>query len=444
MPLLGAVDLAMMGRLPNIAFAGAVSLGAMIFSFMYWAMGFLRIGTAGLTAQSFGKKRADECVYNLSRALLLAALGSALLIVFRNQILSGIYLYLKPNEELWQATIDYYQIRIWAAPATVSAFAFAGWFIGMQDTKTPMYVAIVVNLVNIFLNYIFVLKLGMNIKGVAYSTLLAQYIGMALYIVFVLRGLGRGLPRGWGREQELERGQKELRGSGLLRGLGQKENLRYIFSRKVFDKSSLLQFTSINKDAFIRTLLMILVFSFFTAQSSRYGNTILVTNTILYEFFIFFSYATDGFAHAAEALCGRFDGAGDVKRKRDCIRQIFRWGVVVCLVFVTAYAIFFKEILALFSNSAEVLAEASGYLPWVLAVTVIGFAAFLWDGIYVGCLQTKAMMYIVLLATIAYFASVFLFEPNFGNHALWLGLSLFLGFRSLVMTLCAKKLLFRK
>lgn len=401
-PLLGAVDLAMMGRLDGLVFAGAVSLGAMIFNFMYWAMGFLRMGTAGFTAQAYGAHDEAEQGRILGRGLVLALAGALVLWGLQNVILSGAYWYMRPDADLWAATTAYFKIRIWGAPAAIATFAFSGWFIGMQDTRTPMWIAIAVNVFNILFNYLFVFIFDLKAAGVAYGTLVAQYLGLGLNLYCLCRFYPAAL--------------------GHLR------------DRALWHKAAFGRFLNVNKDVFLRTLLIIAVFSFFTAESARYGNTTLVMNTILYEFFIFFSYAMDGFAHAAEALVGRYTGEGRPREKNRCIRAIFLWGTGMTLLFAAVYTTAYEPILHLFTKEAAVWQAARPYLPWVLTMTVVGFPAFLWDGVYAGGLRTRAMLYTMLSAAAAYFGLYYAARGAWGNHALWAALIVFLLCRSLLMT----------
>ncbi len=402
-PLLGAVDLAMMGRLDGLVFAGAVSLGAMIFNFMYWALGFLRMGTAGFTAQAFGAGDEAEQGRILGRGLILALGGALLLWLLQDAVLAGARWYMDPEAELWAATTAYFKIRIWGAPAAIAAFAFGGWFIGMQNTRIPMWIAIAVNVFNILFNYLFVFTLDLKVDGVAYGTVAAQYLGLGLNLFCLYRFYPIAL--------------------------------RHLRDRAVWHKSAFGRFLNVNKDVFLRTLLIIAVFSFFTAESARYGNTTLVMNTILYEFFIFFSYAVDGFAHAAEALVGRFTGEGRPRKKRRCIRAIFLWGTGMAVLFAGVYAAAYTPILHLFTKEAAVWQAARPYLPWVLAMTLVGFPAFLWDGVYAGGLRTQAMLYTMLTAAAAYFGLYYATRGLWGNHALWAALVAFLLCRGLLMTL---------
>lgn len=401
-PLLGAVDLAMMGRLDGLVFAGAVSLGAMIFNFMYWAMGFLRMGTAGFTAQAYGARDEAEQGRILGRGLVLALAGALVLWGLQDVILYGAYWYMQPEADLWAATTGYFKIRIWGAPAAIATFAFSGWFIGMQNTRTPMWIAIAVNVFNILFNYLFVFIFDFKASGVAYGTLAAQYLGLGLNLYCLCRFYPAAL--------------------------------RHLRDRALWHKAAFGRFLNVNKDVFLRTLLIIAVFSFFTAESARYGNTTLVMNTILYEFFIFFSYAMDGFAHAAEALVGRYTGEGRPREKNRCIRAIFLWGTGMTLLFAGIYTTAYEPILHLFTKEATVWQAARPYLPWVLTMTVVGFPAFLWDGVYAGGLRTRAMLYTMLSAAAAYFGLYYAARGAWGNHALWAALIVFLLCRSLLMT----------
>lgn len=406
-PLLGAVDLAMMGRINSLTAMGAISLGAMIFNFLYWALGFLRMGTCGFTAQAYGAKRMDESVLTLFRALTVALGGALLLWIFQTPLLKAALAIASPEADLAQATARYFRLRIWAAPATIGAFAFAGWFIGMQDAKTPMWTAILVNVANIGFNALFVFVYHLGSDGVAIGTVLAQYTGLLLYAVLAGRRIAR---------------------------------LSVRFSwQEVLAWNKLKRFLHVNSDIFLRTLLLILVFAFFTAQSSRMGNETLVMNTLLYQFFIFYSYAMDGFAHAAEALCGKFTGSRQQNLKKAVIRRIFLWGAGIATVFMLGYGLFFESILSVFTNDAGILAMSRPYLPWTLLITLIGFPAFLYDGVYAGSLATKAMLLTMLSATIGFFALFYGFYAPMRNHALWLAMSGFLALRGISMSLWWKR-----
>ena len=406
-PLLGAIDLAMMGRMNSLTAMGAISLGAMIFNFIYWALGFLRMGTCGFTAQAYGANRMDECVVTLFRGLCIALLGGLLLWVLQTPILRIALSAAAPEAELAEATARYFRIRIWAAPASIAAFAYAGWFIGMQDSKTPMWVAIFVNLANIGFNYLFIFVYHFGSDGVATGTVLAQYTGLLLYTVFAVKRLTK-LPH----------------------------RVRW---RAIAEVKALKRFLNVNSDIFLRTLLLIAVFGFFTARSTRFGSEILVLNTLLYQFFIFYSYAMDGFAHAAEALCGKFTGSGERQEKRKTVRYVFLWGLGIGLAFTLCYGLGFDGIMRLFTDDTQILGLSRQYFFWIPLVTLLGFPAFLWDGVYAGSLASKAMLLTMAFSVLGFFALFYGFCPLLQNHAMWLALTGFLCLRGISMGIWSRR-----
>ena len=406
-PLLGAIDLAMMGRMNSLTAMGAISLGAMIFNFIYWALGFLRMGTCGFTAQAYGAERMDECVVTLFRGLCIALLGGLLLWALQTPILRIALSAAAPEAELAEATARYFRIRIWAAPASIAAFAYAGWFIGMQDSKTPMWVAIFVNLANIGFNYLFIFVYHFGSDGVATGTVLAQYTGLLLYTVFAVKRLTK-LPH----------------------------RVRW---RAIAEVKALKRFLNVNSDIFLRTLLLIAVFGFFTARSTRFGSEILVLNTLLYQFFIFYSYAMDGFAHAAEALCGKFTGSGERQEKRRTVRYVFRWGLGIGLAFTLCYGLGFDGIMRLFTDDTQILGLSRQYFFWIPLVTLLGFPAFLWDGVYAGSLASKAMLLTMAFSVLGFFALFYGFCPLLQNHAMWLALTGFLCLRGISMGIWSRR-----
>ncbi len=422
-PLLGSIDLAMVGRSGKLEAMGAISLGAMIFNFLYWSLGFLRMGTCGFTSQAFGAGKQEETVLNLYRSLFLALCGALLLLVLQGPILKVALLWAKPEPGLTTATAEYFRIRIWEAPATISAFAFAGWFIGMQNSRIPMYVAISINLINILANYFFIFVSGFGSNGAAMGTVVAQYSGLLLNIGFAAH--------------LLRKLRKERQGIREDSNAKPRYRIRY---RDIWQASALKRFLDINSEIFLRTLVIIFVFSFFTAQSTHFGSEYLVLNTLLYQFFIFYSYAMDGFAHAAEALCGRFTGSGEWDRKRRTVKTVFAYGFGIALLFTLVYAFSFDGIFRIFTQDTRILALCGDYYFWILGVVLLGFPAFLWDGVYAGSLATRPMLLTMLVAAAGFFAAYFGFRNNLHNHSMWLAMLLFLVLRGLCMGLMAKRI----
>lgn len=407
-PLLGAVDLAMMGRLNDIHLMGAIALGAMVFNFMYWALGFLRMGTCGFTSQAYGANQTHTLINILGRGILIALAGAFLLWVLQVPIIHLALRWVDTSPAIASATESYFFIRIWGAPAAIMSFAFSGWFIGMQNTKTPMWIAIFINICNVAFNYIFVFLFDMQANGVALGTVLAQYAGLLLTL-FILCTKYKSL-------------LSDFRWSLILK------------------LKEMKRFMNVNTDIFFRTLLIISVFSFFTAESARYGSEILVLNTILYQFFIFFSYGMDGFAHAAEALTGKFIGRGEIPVLKNCVKAVFIWGFGLSILAVLIYAFAYQDLLQIFTKDSQIHFIAKGYYYWIVALPILSFPAFLWDGVYAGALATKALLYTMLVAVgLCFFPAYYLLAPYWGNHALWFALLLFLVVRGLSLSLWVKK-----
>jgi len=411
-PLLGIVDLTMMGHLGNEVFIGAIALGGMIFNFIYWGFSFLRMGTSGFTAQAYGEENQKESISILSRALLVGILGSLLLIIMQFPIEKFSFWMISGSEEVERYAASYFYIRIWAAPATISLYAFTGWFIGMQNARTPMIVAIVVNVLNLLFNLLFVFVFDMKSDGVAWGTVLAQYCGLIL-AVFLLRKHYSQYFKFWEKKAMLE-------------------------------MKAMKAFFMVNKDIFIRTLALIFTLSFFTSKSAEANDTILAINTILFQFFIFFSYFVDGFANAGEALAGRFIGAKDKQSLVRSTRLIFYWATGVSLFFVLLNSLGGKFVLQIMTSNHEIIDGAMPYMIWIIIVPVVSFVAFIWDGIYIGATVSTHLRNSILIA-LAIFLAVYYFTTDLlGNHGLWLAFICFLGIRGIYLSMFAKRSIFNR
>lgn len=406
-PLLGLADLALMGHLGSLQDMGAIALGGMIFNFIYWLFGFLRMGTTGFTAQAKGRRDLPDVVMNLQKSLFVALMGALLVLLLQTPISWLSFKLLNGSAEVESLTKTYFNIRIWAAPATIGLYAFTGWFIGMQNTRIPMVITIVLNLLNIGFNFLFIFAFDMRADGVALGTVFAQYCGLLLAIFFFFRYY------------------RKLLKYATLKGL-----------------LKLKSFFTVNGNLFIRTLLLLLALSFFTVASAGQGDTILAVNTLLLQFFTIFAYFLDGFAFSAEALTGLFLGAGDTKRLKILIRTIFVWGGVLSLVFTLLYLGGHNILLGILTDKPDVIDASKPYLYWIIAIPLITFPAFLWDGIYIGAMASKPMRNVMIIATLVCFFPVYLLTHNLlGNHALWLSFTLMMFTRSLMMTLFAPRAL---
>ena len=401
-PLLGLVDVAIVGHLGATAYIGAIAVGGMLFSILYWLFAFLRMGTSGMTAQAYGKRDLQEVLLVWERALAIGIGIALLMILLQEPILQGAFSWMEATEEVKAGAARYFHICVWGAPAVLGLYALSGWFIGMQNTRLPMLIAIAQNIVNIACSLCFVFLLHMQIEGVALGTLLAQYAGFFL---------GLGL---W------------LRHYGRLR--------RYQQGKAFWQAAEMRRFFSINRDIFLRTLCLVGVTTFFTAAGANQGEVILAVNTLLMQLFTLFSYFMDGFAYAGEALGGRFIGAGNTLGLRRCIRLLFVWGVGLALAFTLLYAFGGQRFLGLLTDDQTVLAATGDYAFWAMAIPLCGFAAFIWDGFFIGATATGWMFRAMLIASGSFFLLYATLHNYLGNHALWLAFLSYLTLRGVVQT----------
>ena len=407
-PLLGLVDMILMGHLSSPVYIGAIALGGTIFSVMYSFFSFLRAGTTGFTAQAYGSKDTSEISYSLYRSVTIAILASLLLLALQYPISKLSLTLLDGSDEVKQLAITYFFVRIWAAPANMLLYCLNGWFIGMQNTKIPMTIAIVINVLNIIFSIFFVVVMGQDVVGVALGTVIAQYCGLATALVFLF--------------------------------VKYKSVFTKIEMPVLFDISKMKRFFKVNTDLMIRSILLVFTIAFFTNQSAKLGDNILSVNMILLQFFYIFSYFTDGFAYAGEALVGKFIGSRDSDNLNIVVKQLFKWGMFISVPFAILYAIFPTPFVKLISDNPEIIQQVQPYYIYMAIIPVITFAAFLWDGIYIGATASKAIRNTMIVSSVIVFLPLwYILVPHFGNHGLWIA---FLGFmiaRGITMTISAKK-----
>ena len=409
-PLLGAVDTALMGRLESEHYLGAVGIGGIIFSFIYWGFGFLRMATTGLTAQAFGEKDLRECGRLLLRAICIGITSSLLLLIFQWQLIDLSFRLIDASPDVEHLARIYFHIRIYAAPATLCLHAFHGVFLGLQNARYPMLLTIVVNLVNIVLNLVFVRLLNMKVEGIALATVIAQYIGLFVAVLLFSR---------------------------YYRGILPKWNLREILAF-----SKLKRFLNISADIFIRTCCLVFSHAVFTAKSAALSDTLLAINTILLQFINLMSYAIDGLAFAAEGMIGKYKGARDMPNLKGTTRQIFFWAFLFAGVIMLIFVLFGDQLLYIFTDQTSLVKQAEVYLIWVIVAPIVNVAAYIWDGIFLGATASRALRNSVIVSTLLYLSAVYLLMP-FGNHGLWGALTLLLIARGISLTVLAPKYLFR-
>ncbi len=402
-PLLGLVDVAIAGHLGSAAYIGAIAVATMVFNVIYWLLGFLRMGTSGLTAQALGSRSLAAAATTLARSLMVALIAALAIVALQAPLGDIAIRATGATGDIAASAHIYFRICVWGAPAMLGLYALTGWFIGMQNTRIPMLVAIVQNVVNIAASLFFVYVLHWRVEGIASGTLVAQYAGLLISIVLWARYYGaRMLHRvEWG---------------------------------SVCRKDALLRFFRVNRDIFFRTLFLVAVNFRFLAIGASQGAVILAVNTLLMQLFTLFSYIMDGFAYAGEALCGRLFGAADAAQLRRMVRRLFLWGSALTAVYTVAYAIGGSSFLALLTDDASVVAASSHYFAWAVLIPVAGVAAFIWDGVFIGMTATRGMLLATASAAIVFFAVNALLSSVLHNHALWLAFLLFLFTRGAVQT----------
>lgn len=409
-PLLGLVDVTIVGHLGAASYIGAIAVGGMLFNMIYWIFGFLRMGTGGLTSQAYGRQDMEEITSLLLRSLSISLMLALALLILQYPIRLIAFQLIDASSEVQALATRYFHICIWGAPATLGLYSFTGWFIGMQNTRFPMYIAILQNLVNIAASLFFVFGLEMKVEGVALGTLIAQYAGVTMAIVLTIK-----------RYHPIK---------------------QHIDIHKLWEHTAMANFFRVNRDIFLRTLCVVAVTVFFTSTGAAYGDVVLAVNTILMQLFTLYSYIMDGFAYAGEALTGKNIGAKNQKGLHETVRYLFYWGTASAVVFTALYLIGGQGFLHLLTDDEVVIAASKEYFYWVLAIPVTGYGAFLLDGICIGATATHLMLRSMVVAAGIFFVTYYSLHGVWGNHALWLAFILYLLFRGVMQAILGKKLIF--
>ena len=407
-PLLGLVDMILMGHLGSATYIGAIALGGTIFSVLYSFFSFLRAGTTGFTAQAYGSNDKTETIYSLYRSICIGIPIIILILTLQNPIAKISQFLLDGSDDVKSLALSYFYIRIWAAPANIMLYCLNGWFVGMQNTKSPMFIAILINVFNIIFSILFVIVLKQNVTGVALGTVLAQYSGLTLAIILLIKDYRKYFIK--------------------------------IEKNILFDFKKIKRFFKVNTDLMIRSFLLIISIAFFTNQSAKLGDNILAINMILLQSFYIFSYFTDGFAYAGEALTGRFIGSKDAVSLRKTIKLLLIWGFSISIPFTILYGLFPSTFVKIISNDPNILEQIQPYYVYMIIIPIITFAAFIWDGIYIGATASKAVRNTMIIASIFVFLPAwYILVPSLENHGLWIAFLCFMLTRGIVMTLMAKK-----
>lgn len=402
MPLLGVVDTALVGHLDHVYYLGALAVGSMIFNFLFWGFGFLRMGTTGLTAQEYGARDRSKMMMTLARVQLIAwAIGIGLILLQTPIILFSLWV-IESSAEVAHYTREYFDIRIYTAPAILALYGLQGWFLGMQNAKYPMIITIVHNLLNIVLNIFFIQVLDMHVDGVAWGTLISTWLALGLGVWLFFKRY--------------------------------KRYVSHYIQTELINPDELKRYFAVNRDIFIRTLCLIFTFSFFTAMSAKQGDMILAANTILLQLWMVASYGIDGFAFAAESLIGRYKGSRDSYKLKQAINYNLGWGLALGLFGTLIYGAFGDPILSIFTNNEEVIELAHVVLFWTVMAPLVSSVCYILDGVFIGATETGPMRNTMLAATFLFFLPAYYIGTYFFSvHGLWLAMVLFMIVRGVAL-----------
>ena len=419
-PLVGIVDTAIVGHLSNAAAIGGIAIGTMLFDLLYWNFGFLRVGTSGLTAQAYGQTAVSgerlavsgECRKILTQSTMIALMAAMFIWAIQWLFVTAVLSIVPCSPDVAQVARDYFFVRIWAAPATLMLFSFKGWFIGMQDTVSPMAVDILVNVVNIAASYGLAVYTPLGVVGVAWGTLIAQFTGLLLAILIVVF-----------KYRIVHIGLREI--IAAMRG------------------PELKRMMALNGNLFIRSLCFMVVYVGFTSLAGTYGDTELAVSSVLMKLFMFFSFFVDGFAYAGEALVGKAFGELKMKNEklkiRGIVRTLFNWSIGVGVVFTVLYAVWGKAMVGMMTDDIAVLSATDKYIGWLIAMPIVSALAFMWDGVYVGATAGVPIRNAMIWAAVGF---VVLYSATFqfvGPQALYIAYFAHLIARVIYLTIIWKR-----
>ncbi|MFA5712628.1 MAG: MATE family efflux transporter [Bacteroidales bacterium] len=406
-PLVGMVDVAISGRLGSASAVGAIAIATMLFDLLYWNVGFLRVGTGGVVAQAYGRRDFRKVGEVLIRSLAIALFIALLFWAIQKPFLNIAFKIIGCSPSTEQLARTYFNIRIWAAPATLSLFVFKGWFIGMQNTISPMVVDIAVNVSNLLFSLLFALKMKMGIAGIALGTLVAQYLGLILSAALLLIFYSKILKK------------ISLGGALIVKEIG--------------------SYLTMNFNLLLRSVAMLLIYSGFTTIAAKYGDNLLATATIMMKIILLYSYFVDGFAYAGEALTGRYIGAKDRPSLIESIKILFIWTLAIASLSTLLFLFTGDALFRVMTNNSEVIALSKEYLPWLLLVPFLSCFAFILDGLFIGATASKAIRDTMLLSALLFFATYLLMGDKWGMHAIMAAYMVHLIVRSVVMSFKLKK-----
>ena len=408
-PLLGLCDTTIAGHLGSPRYLASISVGTMMLNVFFWLAGFLRMGTTGLTARSVGRGSYMQCREVLMKSLLIAGVISLIVLACQNSLLTLLLRFLAPGSDAAELAGRYFRIGVWWVPAQLTIMAVSGWFIGLQTTVIPMTIAIGTNVINIAASVLFVFGIKRGFDGIAYGTLVANWIGAIAALCWALVRL-----------------KEEKKKLATKRGEEEREYDETTTMELKGDRIKWSEFFKVNSALFIRSACIMAVTLTVTSVGSQLGELTLAANAVIMQFFLFFSYFMDGFAFSGEALAGKFSGGGDREMVIKTMKSLCRWGAVMALIFLALYTFGSKTMAQLITDSAEVVDKIEEYRLWIQLLPPVTVSAFIFDGLFVGLTRTRAMMWVTIAGAALFF--IILFGPDIPhtNNLLWLSFESYL------------------
>lgn len=411
-PLVGMVDIAISGRLADVAAIGAIAVGSMLFDLLYWNFGFLRVGTGGLTAQAYGRRDLKDAMKFFTQGISTALVSALFLIAIQWFFVEGAFLFIECTPEVEAFSREYFFIRIWAAPATLSLFVFKGWFIGMQNTVSPMAIDIFVNVVNLVASFVLGLHTPLGFAGIALGTVIAQYSGLAL--------------------------------ATILMAIYYRRLFKYVDVRNDIKFKYMKSFYVMNVNLFFRSLCFMLIYCGFTSIAAKYGDVELAVSSIIMKLLMLYSYFVDGFAYAGEALTGKYIGAKDRRSLVKAVKYLFGWTALLVVISTVAYWVGGEWMVTLMTNQQSVIEASTPYMIWLVLMPLFSCAAFMWDGIYIGATASAAIRDCMAWSCVAFYIVYFAMKGFAGIQALYCAYFAHIIVRAVYMTIFAKKEVFAK
>ena len=402
-PLLGLVDAAVIGHLEHAWYLGGVALGSMMISVSFWLLGFLRMATTGLAAQSFGANKTHQLGLVFTQGMVMALSFSVIFLLFHSWLGDWVFGFSDASSQVKYYGQQYFAIRAWSAPAALANFVLLGWLLGTQNAKAPMWMVIITNLTNIVLDVLFVLGLGWQVEGAALASVIADYTGLAFGLLCI---------RYTWRIQQLP-----------------------AISLLIKDTTNgLMRFVKLNRDIFLRSLCLQATFTFMAFQGASFGDEVVAANAVLMSFLMMISYGMDGFAYAMEAMVGKAIGAKDRQQLNQSLVGTFFWGFVICTGLTAVFWAMGSSLIGLITDIPAVQHKALEFLPWLVAMPLVSMWCFLLDGIFIGATKGREMRNSMFIATSGFFLIFYLFSSE-QNHALWLAMLSFMALRGIILAL---------